>query len=124
VWAERLVLNGAEPVLHYRDGPAAGGAAVTRHRSGSGTAWYISTRLSGVDLDAVLGEAGLVARDDVPDGVEVVYRVGESARYLLAINHTDRDVELPGAGKELLTGAPYHGVWPVPAGEVRVLRVA
>jgi beta-galactosidase len=123
VWTERLVLNGAEPVLQYQGGPAAGGAAVTRHRAGRGTAWYISTRLGGADLDVVLREAGLVPRDGIPDGVEVVYREGESASYLVAINHSDRDVELRGAGKELLTGTPYHGVWPVPAGEVRVLRV-
>ncbi|HKT04275.1 MAG TPA: beta-galactosidase [Rugosimonospora sp.] len=124
VWAERLVLEGAEPVLHYVDGPAAGGPAVTRHRVGTGTAWYLSTRLSGVDLDVVLRETGLIPRDDVPDGVEVLRRVGGSGSYLVAINHSDRDVELSGAGKELVTGTPYHGVWPVPAGEVRVLRVA
>ena len=54
----------------------------------------------------------------------MIRRVGDSASYLVAINHSDRDVELPGAGKELLTGAPCHGLLPVPAGEVRVLRAA
>jgi serine/threonine protein kinase len=124
VWTERLVLTGAEPVLRYTSGPAAGGAAVTRHRVGRGVAWYVSTRLAGLDLDVVLREAGMVGRDEVPDGVEVVRRVGDSTSYLLAINHTDRDVDLPGVGKELLTGTPCHGTLPVPAGAVRVLRSA
>jgi beta-galactosidase len=123
VWTEQLVLTTAEPVLRYLDGPAAGSPAVTRHRLGRGTALYVSTRLNGSHLDAVLREAGMAPREDIPDGVEVVERVGSSARYVLALNHTDRDVELPGVGKELLTGAPCHGVLPLPAGEVRVLRV-
>lgn len=122
VWAERLVLTGAQEVLSYENGPAAGGPAVTRHRVGAGAAWYISTRLDGADRDAVLRQAGM-APVDLPDGVEVVHRAGDAARYLVAINHSGRDAELAGAGKELLTGAPCHGVLPVPAGEVRVLRV-
>ena len=124
VWTERLVLAGAEPVRRYLDGPAAGEPAITRHRCGEGSAWYVSTRLNGRDLDAVLTEAGLVPRAGLPDGVELVRRVGDSARYLIAINHTDRDVELAASGKELITGAPCHGTLPVPAGDVRVLRTA
>ncbi|HLL65013.1 MAG TPA: beta-galactosidase [Micromonosporaceae bacterium] len=122
VWTERLMLDGAEPVLRYLDGPAAGGPAVTRHRIGRGAAWYISTRLDGPALDVVLDAAGLTSRDGVPDGVEVVRRVRGTASYLVVINHTDRDAEVPGVGKELLTGAPCHGVLPVPAGDVRVLH--
>lgn len=121
MWTERLVPAGAEPVLRYRDGPAAGGPAVTRNRFGRGAAWYVSTRLGGADLDFVLREAGLAPRD-VPDGIEVVRRAGSSASYLIAINHTERDAELAGAGKELLTGTPCHGTLVVPAGDVRVLR--
>jgi hypothetical protein len=59
VWTERVLLAGAEPVRRYLDGPAAGEPAVTRHRLGRGTAWHISTRLSGSDLDAALADAGL-----------------------------------------------------------------
>ncbi|GLH95446.1 beta-galactosidase [Phytohabitans aurantiacus] len=124
VWTERLVLAGAEPMRRYLDGPAAGEPAVTRHRLGSGTAWYVSTRLNGRDLDAVLADAGLIPDEGVPEGVELVRRAGDSASYLIAINHSDRDVELTASGKELLTGAPCHGVLPLPAGEVRVLRAA
>jgi beta-galactosidase len=122
VWTERLVLAGAEPVRRYLDGPAADEPAITRHRFGEGTAWYVSTRLNGRDLDAVLAEAGLVPHAELPDGLELVRRVGDSASYLIAINHSDRDAELAASGKELITGAPCHGTLPVPAGDVRVLR--
>ena len=54
--------------LRYVDGPAAGGPAVTRHRVGDGLAWYVSTRLGGADLDAVLREAGLTTGEDCPTG--------------------------------------------------------
>jgi beta-galactosidase len=37
VWADDLVLHGAEPVGSYVDGPKPGGAAITRHRHGAGT---------------------------------------------------------------------------------------
>jgi hypothetical protein len=126
VWTERVLLAGAEPVRRYLDGPAAGEPAVTRHRLGRGTAWHISTRLSGSDLDAALADAGLppLPPPRVPDGVELVRRAGDSASYRIAINHTEHDAELTTSGKELLTGAPCHGVLPLPAGDVRVLRAA
>ncbi|MEU0090991.1 beta-galactosidase [Kribbella sp. NPDC006257] len=125
VWAEHLVLDGATAVRHYADGPAAGGPAVTRHRFGKGTAWYISTRLAAADLAAVLQEAGLpkaAPYDDVPAEVELVRRLGPEHEYLIAINHGDRAATLPGDGDELLTGASVVTEFAVPAGGVRVLR--
>lgn len=43
VWTEFVVPRGAETMWTYADGPAAGHPAVTRHRLGAGTAWYVST---------------------------------------------------------------------------------
>jgi beta-galactosidase len=130
VWAEAVTPLGATPVLSYADGPAAGGPAVTRHRHGGGHAWYVSTRLSGGDLDLVLRrayeDAGLPARADVPSGVELVRRIGEDTVYLIVINHLDTDVTVPldgvPHGTELLTGTTCTGSLPVPAGAVRVVR--
>lgn len=122
VWAEHLVLEGAEAVRHYLDGPAAGGPAVTSHRFGKGSAWYISTRLTGDDLTAVLRAAGLPHRDGLPDDLELVRRVGPEHTYLIAINHSDRDATLPGNGDELLTSTRCTDQLVVPAGGVRVLR--
>nr|MDT0661422.1 beta-galactosidase [Micromonospora sp. DSM 115978] len=127
VWAEALVPAGAETVLSYLDGPAAGGPAVTRHAYGAGHAWYVSTRLGAADLAPVLRgayrDAGVTPPEGLPAGLELVHRVGaDGGRFLVAINHGDREARLPASGVELLTGAACDGSLPVPAGEVRVLR--
>ena len=126
-WAEFVVPRGAETLWTYADGPAAGHPAVTRHALGDGTAWYVSTRTDAAGLDEVLGrafaDAGLPGRD-LPRDVEVVERVGETGRYLFAVNHTGADarIPLPGDGTELLTGTPVRGHLVVPAGTTRVVR--
>jgi beta-galactosidase len=123
-WAETLILHGASATLSYLDGPAARGPAVTRHAFGSGTAWYVSTRPDSLEtlLPPMYADAGL-APPDLPDGVEVVRRSGGGVDYLVAINHTDKPVELPATGTELLRGERWDGVLVVPAGDVRVLRL-
>ncbi|GAA2768223.1 beta-galactosidase [Streptomyces paradoxus] len=129
VWTEFVVPRGAETVSVYADGPAAGLPAVTRHRLGEGTAWYVSTRLGADGLDALLGrageDAGLAPRADLPRDVEVVRRTGESGTYLFAVNHTGSDAKVPleVPGTELLTGDRAAGRLEVPAGAVRVVRL-
>jgi beta-galactosidase len=127
VWAEEVSLHGAESLVDYVDGPAAGGPAVTRHEVGAGRAWYVSTRLAGADLAALLrrvyADAG-VAVPALPDDVELVRRVGDDASYLVVVNHRDEPVTVPATGAELLTGADCAGVLYVPAGEVRVVRTS
>ena len=121
--------RGAETVWTYGDGLAAGRPAVTRHRHGEGTAWYVSTRLDARALDAVLGaaaeDAGIAPRTDLPHDVEVVRRGGEQGEYLFAINHSAVDAKVPleTSGTELLTGERAAGRLAVPAGAVRVVRL-
>jgi beta-galactosidase len=123
VWTELVEPRGADTVLTYVDGPAAGEPAVTRHRVGDGTAWYVSTRLHGDDLGDVLrracADAGVPPRDDLPADLEVVRR-GE---YVIAVNHAAVDAKLPATGTELITGTRCDGVLHVPAGDVRVVRL-
>ncbi|MFF8601332.1 beta-galactosidase [Streptomyces sp. NPDC015232] len=129
VWTEFVRPRGAETVWTYADGPAAGGPAVTRHRLGRGTAWYVSTRLDPTGLDPVLAaacaDAGIAARTGLPYDVEVVHRAGRDARYVFALNHSAADAEVPldGSGTELLHGGPVNGTVTVPAGAVRVVRL-
>ncbi|MFG2902696.1 beta-galactosidase [Streptomyces zaomyceticus] len=142
VWTEFVRPRGAETVWTYADGPAAGGPAVTRHRLGRGTAWYVSTRLDAVSLDAIVAaageDAGIASRSGLPRDVEVVRRAGDGGRhYLFALNHSAEDAEVPldGSGTELLAGAavgtaadtpggtPGDGKLTVPAGAVRVVRL-
>ncbi|MFJ9895615.1 beta-galactosidase [Streptomyces sp. NPDC091280] len=129
VWTEFVVPRGAETVWTYAEGLTAGRPAVTRHRLGEGTAWYVSTRLDPRGLDAVLGRAAedarVAPRADLPRDVEVVRREGESGGFLFAINHTASDVKVPLSteGTELLTGERAAGGLAVPAGAVRVVRL-
>ncbi|CAL9638958.1 beta-galactosidase [Streptomyces sp. enrichment culture] len=129
VWTEFVVPRGAETVWTYADGPAAGRPAVTRHRLGEGTAWYVSTRLGTDGLATVLAraaeDAGISPRDDLPHDVEVVRRSGDSGRFLFAINHSGADAKVPleTPGTELLTGERAAGRLAVPAGAVRVVRL-
>ncbi|KAF3463881.1 beta-galactosidase [Streptomyces sp. Tu 3180] len=129
VWTEFVVPHGAETVWTYADGLTAGRPAVTRHRLGEGTAWYVSTRLGQAGLDALLGraaeDAGIAPRDGLPRDVEVVRRTGESGTFLFAINHTATDAKVPleAPGTELLTGERAAGRLALPAGAVRVVRL-
>ncbi|MFF7845838.1 beta-galactosidase [Streptomyces ossamyceticus] len=129
VWTEFVVPDGADTVWTYAGGPAADRPAVTRHRLGEGSAWYVSTRLDAHGLDALLGwaadDAGIAPPAELPRDVEVVRRTGESGDFLFAINHTALDVKVPldGDGTELITGERAAGRLAVPAGGVRVVRL-
>ena len=98
VWTEFVVPHGAETVWTYADGLTAGHPAVTRHRHGEGTAWYVSTRLAAQGLDALLGRAAedarLPSRADLPRDVEVVRRNGESGSYVFVVNHTAAEAKV------------------------------
>ncbi|WP_055714267.1 beta-galactosidase [Streptomyces torulosus] len=129
VWTEFVVPDGAETVWTYADGLTADRPAVTRHRLGEGSAWYVSTRLDQHGLDALLGwaadDAGIAPPAELPRDVEVVRRTGESGDFLFAINHTALDAKVPldGDGTELLTGERAAAHLAVPAGGVRVVRL-
>ncbi|WP_030862857.1 beta-galactosidase [Streptomyces sp. NRRL S-37] len=129
VWTEFVVPRGAETVWTYADGLTGGRPAVTRHRLGEGTAWYVSTRLGAEGLALLLGRAAedarIAPRADLPRDVEVVRRTGEPGTFLFAINHTATDAKVPldTPGTELLTGERAAGRLAVPAGAVRVVRL-
>jgi beta-galactosidase len=127
VWADDLLLDGAAVVATYVDGPAAGRPAITRHRHGAGTGWYVSTRLDVHDLAALLEpvyrDAG-IAPSLLPDEIELVRRHGADADYAVVINHGDQPVDVPLTGVDLLTGERADGSVKVPGGAVRVVRTA
>ncbi|MEV8434693.1 beta-galactosidase [Streptomyces chartreusis] len=128
VWSEFVVPHGARTVWSYADGPAASKPAVTRHRSGAGTAWYISTRLDvqalGAVLEAACEDAGVPPRGALPRDVEVVRRSGAGGDHLFVINHSREPavVPLPGSGTDLLTGEVVEGSLTVLPGSNAVVR--
>ena len=129
VWSEEIELHGAEPVLRFTAGPAAGGPAVTRHRVEDGTVWYVATSPDPSTLRAVLraaaDDAGVPFDTATPDTLELVQRKSaDGARYLFAINHSDADTSLPAAGLDLLTGEEHASGAVISAGSVKVLKLA
>jgi beta-galactosidase len=128
VWAEDVELRGAEAVLSYEDGPAAGKPAVTRHAYGDGHAWYVSTRPDPATLREILrraaDDAGAPFDTKTPDTLELVRRkASDGTSYLFAINHGQSEAVTAGSGVDLLTGESLIGSIAVPAGGVRVLRL-
>ena len=125
-WTEDLELAGAEAVASYIDGPAAGLPAVTRRQVGSGTAWYVTTRLDpdGTDrlVERLVAEAGVERLPGASPLVEVTRRVDETTSWLFVINHGDAEAEVPVHGVDLVSGREVAGDLRVPAGGVAVVR--
>ncbi|WP_435737413.1 beta-galactosidase [Cellulosimicrobium sp. PMB13] len=128
VWADDLALEGADVVGRFVGGPADGAPAVTRHRLGAGTGWYVSTRL---DVDAlatllapVYDDAGL-APSGLATDVEVVRRHADDAQYVVALNHSDAEQkvpDLPDGTVDLVSGDRVVGAATIPPAGFRVLR--
>jgi len=127
VWADDLALEGAAVVASFEDGPAAGKPAVTRHRLGAGTGWYVATRLGVDDLAALLApiyqDAGIELAG-LPAELEVIVRHDADADFTIAINHGDDAVEVPVVGEDLLTGERSAASFSVAAGGARVVCTA
>ncbi|MFD8972831.1 beta-galactosidase [Streptomyces sp. NPDC059593] len=125
VWSESLRTVGAETLATYTHGMLTGSPALTRHRSGTGQGWYLSTRLDDADYAALVGrllkEAGV--EPDVPGlpaGVEAVIRRAPDGRaWQVLLNHSPEAVPLPDPAHDLLTDALSHEL---PPGGCAVLR--
>jgi beta-galactosidase len=126
IWTEQLHPEGAKTVAAHRDGPVAGGPAITRHEVGDGAAWYVATSLAPPDLARLVAdltaEAGVRPAATVPAGVEVVRREGAGRSYLFVLNHTDDDVEVTADGFDLRHDRPVDGFVVVSSGDAAVIR--
>jgi beta-galactosidase len=93
VWSEPVELRGAQAVLSYADGPAAGHPAVTRHAVGNGHAWYVSTRPDPGTLREILrsaaADAGVAFDTETPDTLELVQRkAADGTVHPFTLDHT------------------------------------
>ncbi|TDO49112.1 beta-galactosidase [Kribbella sp. VKM Ac-2527] len=124
VWADDVALDGAEVIAAFEDGPGAGKPAITRNSLGAGSAFYVSTRLGVDELSVVLRRAYQDAGIEPgfgPADVEIIRRHGDS-EYLIAINHSNRPVDLPVGGTDLLSGESGESL-KLEAGGARVIRI-
>ncbi|MEJ1114425.1 beta-galactosidase [Paenarthrobacter sp. CCNWLY172] len=126
VWSEEIHPGTATVLSRYTSGPAATGPAITRNDFGSGTAWYVSTKLDGAHLaDVVLDavrNAGINIGIRPPAGLEVASRNSEDGTFTFLINHTDADAQYPATGLNLLSGEVVGGIAHVPAGTICVIH--
>lgn len=126
VWSDDIQAGSAEVLATYLEGPASGGPAITRNKFGVGTAWYISTKLDGDDLTALLigvaGTAGVHFESNDHAGMEVSVRATATEEFTFLINHSEIDAVRSAHGIELLTGETISGTFVIPAGDVRVLQ--
>lgn len=128
VWSDAIVLEGATAVSSYVDGPAAGQPAITVNDSGDGSAWYLSTRLDGADLEGfvvdVLTSAGVAVQPPVA-GLERVTRVADDGtRFIVVINHAETSASVGIEGTDLATGEPVAADAVVAGGAVRIIRAS
>ncbi|MFI7024828.1 beta-galactosidase [Micromonospora sp. NPDC049900] len=127
IWAETVHPTGAETVTTYAGGVLDGSPAITRHRHGTGTAWYVSTRPDDTTYRRLLDSAARAADiapvcPDAPAGVEAVRRLHPGGSWLFLLNHTDRARRVPARGRDLLTDTEVDEAVTLPPGGVAVLR--
>ncbi|HEY5050203.1 MAG TPA: Beta-galactosidase C-terminal domain, partial [Acidothermaceae bacterium] len=135
VWTELLTPAGAQVVTTYVDGPLPGSPAITRRDVGAGVAHYVTTVLDAPStrrlLHGICNDAGVATRSNNNEvgapiieaaGIETIRRRAEGASYLFVINHSDREVDVPASGVELLSGTAATGSVHVPPGGVAVVR--
>jgi beta-galactosidase len=131
VWSEEVHLEGAEAVERFTTGALAGRPAVTRHRFGRGSAWYLATRPDPATmrhlLDRVREEAGVgPVLPGLPTGVQArVRRTGSGPCYVVLNHGTESAViSLPAPMHDELTGTGPVTSVRLDARGVAVLRPA
>ncbi|WP_284642841.1 beta-galactosidase [Paenibacillus silviterrae] len=116
LWADLIRLEGAEALAAFTSDFYAGSPAVTKNSFGSGKAYYVGTHAEealvyGL-LSRILGDLGVAAPLQAPEGVELSVRSLEDRRFVFALNHNTAPVTIPlgGAdGFDLLSGRQVGG---------------
>jgi beta-galactosidase len=130
LWIDIIHPEGAQTLAVYTDDYLAGIPAITRHPFGKGRSFYVGTQ-PGRDglawlMDQVLGEAGVKPVLAVPSGIEVTRRGNGANDCLFLLNYSDEavDIELPGSGIDLITGAAVSSSIRLGPVDVAVVRMA
>jgi beta-galactosidase len=109
IWMDEIHPRGADVLATFEGRPA-----ITRHRFGKGTAFYLGTQPDLKSMTRVLelarDAAGMRPAAEMPSGVEVVKRAGAGRTFLFLLNHRDAgvDVRVEEAGVNLVDGSPVH----------------
>ncbi|MFE9783473.1 beta-galactosidase [Streptomyces sp. NPDC005775] len=130
LWTDRIDVTGPDVAVlaRYRTGAYAGRPAVTRRRTGGGSASYVSTRLGAEGLAGLLPAllAPAEVTSELPEAargaVELTVRRDAHNRYLFLVNRGGTPVDLPAMAGEVLVGPAADGGLVLPPREVVVLR--
>lgn len=128
-WSDVIALEGAEPIAHFMSDYYANNPAITRNSHGSGTSYYVGTRLDGAGmgwlLERVCREAGVGAPLSAPFGVEVVQRRDDSHSYTFLLNHNLEEVtiDLPRPAHDLISGEDHRSRITLGARGVAIIRM-
>lgn len=120
VWADALLLLGAEAVARYAGAVYPGEPAIAKNRFGAGKLYYFGTfgepALYTDLLARILDEAGVSNRMEVPDGVDASWREKDGAKYLFLVNFNDseRSVKIPEGWTPIIGTAATDGCAAVP----------
>lgn len=127
-WVEVLEpISNLETLATYGNGHWAGSTAIARRRLAAGQVITLGTVLAepwqGELVDWLLAQAELCSPLATPQGVEVLIRRGPAGDIFFLLNHTDepRQVLLPTAMQDLLSGAVADGQLVIPERGVQVL---
>ena len=114
IWSELIEPSGAKVLASFAGSRVDKRPAVTKHEFGSGTAYYVGTRLDQASMSRLLHsvwtEAGVEPELDAPAGVEVVRRMIGNRSILFLLNHHPGAVDVPlaQAGANLVDGSQVH----------------
>jgi len=111
LWWDVVSLRGAEAWALGQGSDHFGEPAVTRHASGRGTAWYLTTAPDAGFMDTLAdlwaSEARVETLGDSQPGVELSRRRTADADFLFALNHTGEPrAHNPGPGWSTVVGGP------------------
>jgi beta-galactosidase len=130
-WCDLLHLEGAKALATYTGDFFSGSPAVTQHKFGLGSAYYLGTRLDTTGLDRLLAQVARTAKLTpplrAPADVEVTVRENAQNRFLFLLNHGENPARISLGkwhGRELLSGLVVSGSLHLPPLDVRVLQVA
>lgn len=129
VWADALVMQGAQPIATYTHSIFAGEPAIAANHYGNGTVYTFGTYGEPSLYDTLFGrwldEVGVERLPELPEGVDAYWREKEGARYLIVVNLRAEtcSLSLPDTVSVLLGEPVHHGVVTLPPYEVGVYRV-
>jgi len=130
LWADVIQLEGAEVLASFSEDYFAGKPALTRHKFGKGTSYYLGTRLPAEDMQKVFEfafqDAGVRPTLDVPAGVEVINRISEEGDFFCILNHLPDPVTIDlknNCGTDLLTGQYLEAYVSIEPYGVRILEM-